>query len=256
MTANTPRRWFDNNFAVAVATIVIAVLALTFSVIAGEVELYHLLLGCAVFVALVSVGACLFLANKFERVYEGFSSYLKNQKVEDELKNRVEAWKEKLANVEWLIKKEEFQEFEDSEETDEVWVLAFDFRYELYDFKEIVISNLKKKKRYVYIYPRDARNRLHHFKGILDEAEIPEETINECIEFFELDKRIVPLNEAIYNPRSKKRTRAILMTPEIEFEYYIELNPEQTSRMIEKFQSLMGDGQKMTLSQILTGKGH
>ena len=252
--ADTPPRWYNSNPLIAIATLAIAALSIGIASLTNKVQTPHLFIALFLVISIISAAACIIAGYKFERLYQQFTSFLAGQKTLDELKLRVDEVKRQLANVEWLRLKKEFQDFEISDQTDEVWVLTFDFRYELYDFKDIVISNLQKGKRYTYIYPSDARNRVYHLKGILDEAGIAEEVVNEKIDFYELDKRIVPLNEAIYNPNPKagKKMRAIIMTPEFEFEYYIELNPEQTSRMIDKFRSLMSDAKKMNLSQILS----
>jgi hypothetical protein len=134
-----------------------------------------------------------------------------------------------------------------------VWVLTFDFQYEIGDFKDIVADNLSRPEPvpYIYIDPAEARAKVRVLEAMLVDKRVPEAAMEKYLRFYELGDTAVPLNQAVYNPRGPGTRRAIVMTPEIQFNYYIELNVEQTSRMVDKFQSLMAGTKAQHLREVL-----
>ncbi len=219
-----------------------------------------------ILISVLAFGTSILVVTRLENTLKGLeSNFSEQQRSVNEIatmKNIVDIQKEealemekRLKKVSWLRTKKEYQDFERSDQTLEVWVLAFDFRYEVNEFSDIVIENLLKGKRYTYIFPPHLRHHLRQLLMLWRNANITDIIIGTQVRFIELSNDIVPLNEAIYNPapdgEKQRITKAIIMTPEVELEYFIELNLEQTGRMVEKFLNLMKEGTTVTLSDII-----
>ncbi len=169
---------------------------------------------------------------------------------EDSLRNSINESK-------WLIHGKQVQEAEESDDVCENWTLTPDFHYEITDFQNVVIENLRKnllprgsKTKYEYIYPdhQKTRQRLDEFRESivtslarnLPEDGIVEELLklNKYVRLYPIREDIVPLTEGIHNPIHGKNKTGLLMTPEESFPYYIKLDQEQTNSLVVKFREL------------------
>ena len=240
---NSPR-WWNNNLLISILTVVFIGLTTLCGHLLDTLRPVPILLGVLLVVVCMCVYATLRAVAALDKSSKAFSEHQEESNELEAIKRKLEPLREQLLNVSWLQRKEDFQDFEASNETTEVWVLTFDFQYETGDFKDIVAENLRRDEpvRYVYIYPKAARSKVHVLRAMLQDRGISPGTIARHVQLYELVDAVVPLNEAIYNPKSATgRTRAIMMTPEVEFSYYVELNADQTGRMIEKFEQLKRD---------------
>jgi hypothetical protein len=167
--------------------------------------------------------------DEFVAKYEILSSNVKwNQIAQDELQDM-------LISLESLKDEERMAEV--------VWILTPDFYYDLKDFQDIVIENLKDGKEYIWLFPSSDRAiaSLEHFKKILSKKlgkAIAK--IEPRLKFYKIEDEPVPMTETIYNPYDTSHRLAVVM-PRVagEVRYFAKLKDEQVEPIRDQFSSLM-----------------
>lgn len=168
-------------------------------------------------------------------------------KLEQQLNEFLERFRIMESHINWqklkeegipenvLIALEEIIELEKN--SDEIWILNPDFSYDLTSFKDVVLQNLSKGKKYVYIYPstKRAQNNLEQLRNVLKESLKQKwKNINQQIELYEVKGEMITMLEALYNPFHPKKKLAVVVLSK-EFPYFFKLVNEQIDPLRDKF---------------------
>jgi hypothetical protein len=180
-------------------------------------------------------------------------------KLERQLNEFLEKFHVMESHISWQKLKEEgirenvlivLEEMIEAEKnSDEIWILNPDFSYDLTNFKDVVLQNLSKGKKYVYIYPstKRAQNNLEQLRNVFKES-LKEKwkKINQQVELYEVEGELITMIEALYNPFHPKKKLAVVV-PSKEFPYFFRLVNEQIDPLRDKFVYMKEIGERKYL---------
>jgi hypothetical protein len=172
--------------------------------------------------------------------------------LERDLDDFIAKYKILSSNVKWRqIAQDELQDvlislenLKDVERMAEVvWILTPDFYYDLKDFQDIMIENLKDGKEYVWLFPSTDRAlaSLEHLKKTISGKLGKMQTkVESQVKFYKIEDEAVPMTETIYNPYDTSDRLAVVM-PRVagDVRYFAKLKDEQVEPIRDQFSSLM-----------------
>lgn len=172
--------------------------------------------------------------------------------LEKQLSDFIDKFQKLASYVEWqsIEKKGTYAEvlcslneiIETEEKAKEIWIITPDFKYDVNDFKKVIIKNLKLGKQYIYIYPSSnrARNTLEIFRNLIIKS-MPNETesLNKQIKLYRTEGDIIPMTEVIYDPNEENGRLAVVLPAPRKFSYFLRLQEEQIDTLHDKFRYMM-----------------